>query len=166
MRGETEERDDRAQVEDNFYLRERLAEAKRRPAGRRSARAFFIVSATAPSIEFVCLDTSKEDFFRGRRLFEYPKHWEFLEAAFPADRGRAVADPVLSPSAVLRGPTAPQHEEHAAARPAVPAHGRNACSPATSTTFSTPTPTGSITSSRAPPEAAPIAPDGSRRRTR
>ena len=35
----------------------------------------------------MCLDTSKEDFFRGRRLFEYPKHWEFVETAFPEDRG-------------------------------------------------------------------------------
>jgi hypothetical protein len=37
-------------------------------------------------IELVCIDTSKEDFFRGHRLFEYPKHWEFLEASFPEDR--------------------------------------------------------------------------------
>jgi hypothetical protein len=38
------------------------------------------------NIEFVCLDTSKEGFFRGHRLFEYPKHWEFVEMAFPSER--------------------------------------------------------------------------------
>ena len=37
-------------------------------------------------IEFVCIDTSKEDFFRGKRLFEYPKHWEFVEQSFPPRR--------------------------------------------------------------------------------
>ena len=36
-------------------------------------------------IEFVCIDTSKEDFFRGYRLFEFPKHWEFLEQSFPSE---------------------------------------------------------------------------------
>jgi hypothetical protein len=36
-------------------------------------------------IEFVCIDTSKEDFFRGYRLFEFPKHWDFIEQSFPAE---------------------------------------------------------------------------------
>ena len=34
-------------------------------------------------IEFVCIDTSKEAFFRSARLFEFPKHWEFIEQSFP-----------------------------------------------------------------------------------
>jgi 3',5'-cyclic AMP phosphodiesterase CpdA len=83
---ETEERDDRAQVEDNFYLRERLAGGEE-AAGRASfGPGLFYRFRYGSGIEFVCLDTSKEDFFRGRRLFEYPKHWEFVEASFPDDR--------------------------------------------------------------------------------
>ena len=83
---ETEERDDRAQVEDNFYLRERLVGSEE-GAGRASfSPGLFYRFKYGSSIEFVCLDTSKEDFFRGHRLFEYPKHWEFIEAAFPEDR--------------------------------------------------------------------------------
>jgi hypothetical protein len=42
-------------------------------------------------VEFVCLDTSKEHFFRRGRLFSYPKHQEFIRTAFPvlpADRIR------------------------------------------------------------------------------
>jgi len=83
---ETEERDDRAQVEDNFYLRERLVGGEE-AAGRASfCPGLFYRFRYGSNVEFVCLDTSKEDFFRGHRLFEYPKHWEFIEAAFPDDR--------------------------------------------------------------------------------
>jgi hypothetical protein len=35
-------------------------------------------------IEFLCIDTSKEGFFKGHRLFEFPKHWTFVEASLPA----------------------------------------------------------------------------------
>ena len=38
-------------------------------------------------VEFVCIDTSKESVFRGHRLFEFPKHWAFIEASFPASPG-------------------------------------------------------------------------------
>jgi tartrate-resistant acid phosphatase type 5 len=82
---ETEERDDRAQVEDNFYLRERILSEE--AAGRASfSPGLFYRFRYGSTIEFVCLDTSKESFFRGRRLFEYPKHWEFVELSFPEDR--------------------------------------------------------------------------------
>jgi tartrate-resistant acid phosphatase type 5 len=85
---ETEEHDDREQVMDNMYLRERLAGEE--AAGRASLEPglFYRFRASA-DIEFVCVDTSKEHFFRRGRIFEYPKHWEFLEKAFPpaeADR--------------------------------------------------------------------------------
>ena len=83
---ETEERDDRAQVEDNFYLRERLVGGEE-SAGRASfCPGLFYRFRYGSHIEFVCLDTSKEDFFRGRRLFEYSKHWDFLEKSFQEDR--------------------------------------------------------------------------------
>ena len=82
---ETEERDDRAQVEDNFYLRERILSEE--AAGRASfCPGLFYRFRYGSDIEFVCLDTSKEAFFRGKRLFEYPKHWEFVEQSFPEDR--------------------------------------------------------------------------------
>lgn len=87
---ETEERDDRVQVEDNFYLRERLVGGEE-AAGRSSfGPGLFYRFRYGAEIEFVCLDTSKEDFFRGHRLFEYPKHWEFIEAAFPEDQAAAL----------------------------------------------------------------------------
>jgi tartrate-resistant acid phosphatase type 5 len=86
---ETEERDDRAQVEDNFYLRERLAGGEE-AAGRASfCPGLFYRFRYGSDVEFVCLDTSREGFFRAR-LYEYPKHWEFVEAAFPADKGAGI----------------------------------------------------------------------------
>ena len=82
---ETEERDDRAQVEDNFYVRERVLSEE--AAGRASfSPGLFYRFRYGCDIEFVCIDTSKEAFFRGHRLFEYPKHWEFLELSFPDNR--------------------------------------------------------------------------------
>jgi tartrate-resistant acid phosphatase type 5 len=81
---ETEEHDDRAQVEDNFYLRERMASEE--AAGRASfSPGLFYRFSYGSQIEFICIDTSKEAFFRGYRLFEFPKHWDFLERALPAD---------------------------------------------------------------------------------
>jgi hypothetical protein len=79
---ETEEHDDRDQVMDNLYLRERLAGEE--AAGRASLEPglFYRFRASA-DIEFVCIDTSKEHFFRSGRLFEYPKHWDFLDKTFP-----------------------------------------------------------------------------------
>ena len=82
---ETEERDDRAQVEDNFYIRERILGEE--AAGRASfGPGLFYRFRYGSDIEFICLDTSKEDYFRGKRLFEYPKHWEFVDQCFPEDR--------------------------------------------------------------------------------
>ncbi len=79
---ETEECDDREQVLDNFYLRQRLATEE--AAGRASlSPGLFYRFRVASDVEFVCLDTSKEHFFKRGRLFEYPKHREFLRCAFP-----------------------------------------------------------------------------------
>ena len=80
---ETEEHDDRDQVMDNMYLRERLAGEE--AAGRASLNpGLFYKFKASSDIEFVCIDTSKEHFFKNGRIFEYPKHWEFMQAAFPA----------------------------------------------------------------------------------
>jgi tartrate-resistant acid phosphatase type 5 len=79
---ETEEHDDREQVMDNMYLRERLTGEE--AAGRASMDPGLLYRFRASAdIEFVCIDTSKEDFFRRGRLYEYPKHREFLDQAFP-----------------------------------------------------------------------------------
>jgi len=81
---ETEERDDRAQVEDNFYISERIGSEE--AAGRASfCPGLFYRFRYGSDIEFVCIDTSKETFFRGYRLFEFPKHWDFIEQSFPAE---------------------------------------------------------------------------------
>ena len=79
---ESEDCDDRAQVEDNFYIVERVSgEAA---AGRASfGPGLFYRFGYGSDIEFVCIDTSKETFFIGHRLFELPKHWTFVEASFP-----------------------------------------------------------------------------------
>jgi len=80
---ESEACDDRTQVEDNFYLCERLAGEE--AAGRASFRpGLFYKFRYGSDIEFVCIDTSKEAFFTRDRLFALQKHWEFLEACFTA----------------------------------------------------------------------------------
>jgi hypothetical protein len=79
---ESEECDDRAEVEDNLYLCERLAGEE--AVGRASfGPGLFYRFQFGSNIEFVCIDTSKEPFFRGQRLFLLPKHKAFVEATFP-----------------------------------------------------------------------------------
>jgi hypothetical protein len=83
---ETEERDDRDQLLDNMYLLERLAEDEAR--GNASVDPGLLYRFRfGRDIEFICLDTSKEGFFRGKRLYEYPKHWAWIEATFAASGG-------------------------------------------------------------------------------
>ncbi len=83
---ETEDHDDREQLMDNLYLRERIASDE--AAGRASIDpGLFYRFRYGRDVEFICLDTSKEGFFRGRRLFEYPKHWEWIEQTFASDEG-------------------------------------------------------------------------------
>jgi predicted phosphodiesterase len=83
---ETEEHDDREQLMDNLYLRERIA--REEASGHASLDpGLFYRFRVGRDIEFICLDTSKESFFRGKRLFEYPKHREWIEQTFAADGG-------------------------------------------------------------------------------
>ena len=82
---ESEEFDDRAQVEDNFYVRERIRSEE--AAGRASlGPGLFYRFRYGSDVEFVCIDTSKEQFF-GSRLFEHPNHREFIDTSFPAGAG-------------------------------------------------------------------------------
>ena len=84
--GETEDRDDREQLLDNMYLRERVASDE--ASGRASVDpGLFYRFRYGRDVEFICLDTSKESFWRHKRLFEYPKHWEWVEQTFAGDGG-------------------------------------------------------------------------------
>jgi hypothetical protein len=86
---ETEDRDDRDQLLDNLYLRERVASDE--ASGEASVDpGLFYRFRFGRDVEFIALDTSKEGFFRGKRLFEYPKHREWLEQTFasPGPRWR------------------------------------------------------------------------------
>jgi tartrate-resistant acid phosphatase type 5 len=79
--GETEDRDDREQLLDNMYLRERIASDE--ASGRASVDpGLFYRFRYGRDVEFICIDTSKETFWRHKRLFEYPKHWEWIEQTF------------------------------------------------------------------------------------
>jgi tartrate-resistant acid phosphatase type 5 len=79
---ESEDCDDRGQVEDNFYICERMSGEE--AAGRASfTPGLFYRFRYGSDIEFVCLDTSKEGFFKDHRLFEFPKHRAWVDAAFP-----------------------------------------------------------------------------------
>jgi hypothetical protein len=81
---ESEDRDDREQVLDNFYIAERYGRDE--TVGRASlAPGLFYRFPFSRDVEFVCLDTSKEDFFGRRRLFEYPDHWAFVERALSGE---------------------------------------------------------------------------------
>jgi len=84
---ETEDRDDRDQLLDNMYLHERLATGE--SSGDTSIDpGLFYRFRFGPDVEFICIDTSKEGFFRGKRLYEHPKHWQWLENTFASDGGR------------------------------------------------------------------------------
>jgi tartrate-resistant acid phosphatase type 5 len=81
---ETEDRDDREQLLDNLHLKERIASDE--AAGRASVDpGLFYRFRYGRDVEFICLDTSKESFWRRGRLFEYPKHWEWIEQTFSTD---------------------------------------------------------------------------------
>ena len=84
--GETEDRDDREQLLDNLFLKERIASDE--ASGRASVDpGLFYRFRYGRDVEFICLDTSKESFWRKGRLFQYPKHWEWIEQTFASDGG-------------------------------------------------------------------------------
>jgi tartrate-resistant acid phosphatase type 5 len=76
--GETEDHDDREQLLDNMYLRERFAPAQVSDRSSLDPGLFYRFHYSR-EVEFICLDTSKEQFFSGKRLFEYPKHRAWVE---------------------------------------------------------------------------------------
>jgi hypothetical protein len=87
---ETEDRDDREQVLDNLFLRERMATDEATGKASLDPGLFYRVRYGA-DIELICLDTSKEQFFSRGRLFQHPEHRAFLEESLQiaeADRIR------------------------------------------------------------------------------
>ena len=110
---ETEECDDRGQVMDNFYLTVRLATEE--AAGRASVGpGLFYRFRVASDVEFVCLDTSKEHFFKRGRLFSLSQAPRVRRQGVSGAAGRPdpLAHSVLPPSAVLRRAAAPEHRRH------------------------------------------------------
>jgi tartrate-resistant acid phosphatase type 5 len=80
--GETEDRDDRAQLVDNLYIDQRTAGEE--AAGRASVDpGLFYRFRFGSEIEFICIDTSKEPAVFKKRLFEHPDHVEFIKTALP-----------------------------------------------------------------------------------
>jgi len=80
--GETESRDDREQLIDNFYVTERIAGEE--AAGRASIDpGLFYRFRYSYDVEFICIDTSKEQEVFKNRFFDHPKHQEFLKSALP-----------------------------------------------------------------------------------
>ena len=78
--GESEDRDDRDQMIDNFYIEERIGGEE--AAGRASmGPGLFYRFRFGAEAEFICIDTSREPAFGKMRLFEHPKHRAFLDAA-------------------------------------------------------------------------------------
>jgi hypothetical protein len=80
---ETEDRDDRGQLLDNLYLNERLP-SEEAIAGASLDPGLFYRVRYGRDIELIAIDTSKEGFFRGKRLFEYPTHWKWIEQTLAA----------------------------------------------------------------------------------
>jgi hypothetical protein len=101
---ESEDRDDRSQLIDNFYLNERIAGEE--AAGRASFDpGLFYRFRYGAEVEFVCIDTPREpDVFKGGRLFKHPKHSEFLKLALPDISAGAAGAAVGSESPAWRIP--------------------------------------------------------------
>ena len=126
-RGETEEHDDREQVMDNMYLRERLAGEE--AAGRASVEPGLVLPVPGVIGHRVRLHRHVEGgLLPARTALRVSEALGLSRSkAFPAasaDDGVKLADPVRTPSAVLRGAAAPQHARDGAADRAVPARRR------------------------------------------
>jgi tartrate-resistant acid phosphatase type 5 len=93
--GETEAQDDRGQLMDNLFLAERLIGEE--AAGRASVGpGLFYRFRAAADLEFICLDTSKEQLLGGSRLFRHPNHAPFVERTFAASSASEPASELTS----------------------------------------------------------------------
>lgn len=79
---ENENSDDRGQLDDNYFLKQRFTH--QRDASRASVEpGLFYRFEYGATASFICLDTTKDDS-DDRRLFDNPAHQRFLDEAFPA----------------------------------------------------------------------------------
>jgi tartrate-resistant acid phosphatase type 5 len=84
--GETEAHDDRDQLVDNLYLKERIEGDL--AAGRASVGpGLFYRFRVGSGIELIALDTSKDSLLSTERLLLHPDHRHFLHEAFPRAEG-------------------------------------------------------------------------------
>jgi tartrate-resistant acid phosphatase type 5 len=86
---ETEDHDDRDQLLDNLFLRERMATDEAVGKASLDPGLFYRVRYSR-DVEFICIDTSKETFFARGRLFDHPEHQAFLEETFKIEENDRV----------------------------------------------------------------------------
>jgi tartrate-resistant acid phosphatase type 5 len=89
--GETfgEASDDRRQLYDNLYIRNRFSGALETGDASLEPGLFYRVRFGA-DIELICLDTSKQSWLFAERYFKHKNHQPFIESVLPADGGAAV----------------------------------------------------------------------------
>jgi tartrate-resistant acid phosphatase type 5 len=72
-----ESSDDRKEIYDNFYIRPRFQQLE-----NSLDPGCFYTFRYGPSVEFLCLDTSKNTWPIGKRMFQMKQHQNFLERHF------------------------------------------------------------------------------------
>ena len=78
-----ESSDDRKEIYDNMYVRPRFQQTE-----NSLDPGLFYVFRYGPSIEFLCVDTSKNTWPFGKRMFQMDQHRKFLEQHFaPQSKG-------------------------------------------------------------------------------
>jgi DNA repair exonuclease SbcCD nuclease subunit len=85
-----ESSDDRKEIYDNLYVRSRFQQTE-----NSLDPGLFYKFQYGPSVEFLCVDTSKNTWPFGKRMFQFDQHQHFLEQHFsarPRDRWRIVFD--------------------------------------------------------------------------
>ena len=88
--GETlfESSDDREQLDDNMFIRNRFDGATHTGDASLEPGLFYRIRYGS-GIEFICLDTSKERLLFADRFFKHDKHQPFIESVFPNDGAKA-----------------------------------------------------------------------------
>ena len=89
--GETlgESSDDRRQLYDNMYIRNRFVDVMKTGDASLEPGLFYRVRFGS-DIEFICLDTSKQSWLFSQRYFRHDNHQSFIAAVLPDNGGSAV----------------------------------------------------------------------------
>ena len=83
---ETENSDDRSQLDDNYFLRQRFVQTQEVTRASVEPGLFYRFECGA-LVSFICIDTTKGDSGDDTRFFDKPEHRDFLHESFP-DLGR------------------------------------------------------------------------------